>query len=230
MTDSTPEAIILPALARGQTSLSEYDSKKVLAAYGIPVTREGLARSEAEAVSVAEGLGYPVALKACSPRILHKSEHGAVLLHLPDAGAVSRGYRRIVREAGELTDGVLVQEMVQGNRELLLGLVRDPQFGPCVMLGIGGVFTEVFEDTSFRVAPISRADAEDMIRELRASSMLGPFRGQSPADMSTLSGALAALGRMGMEMESVAEVDVNPAIVTPAGAVVAADALVVLRP
>ncbi|MFO7783602.1 MAG: acetate--CoA ligase family protein [Thermodesulfobacteriota bacterium] len=229
MTETNVAAIIRPALDRGQEALSEYDSKKVLACYGIPVTREGLACNEAEAVSMAEETGYPVALKACSSQMLHKSEHGAVLLHLADSKAVREGYRLIAERATASIDGVLVQEMVSGNRELLLGLIRDPQFGPCVMLGIGGVFTEVLEDTAFRVAPLRHGDAEDMARELRASALLGVFRGQSAADLGTLSLSLEALGRIGMELDSVVEVDINPAIITPKGEIIAADALMVLR-
>ncbi len=229
MTETSAAAIIQSALDQGQEALSEYDSKKVLASYGIPITREGLARDGAEALSMAEGLGYPVALKACSSRMLHKSEHGAVLLNLADSTAVREGYRLIVERTAASIDGVLVQEMVPGNRELLLGLIRDPQFGPCVMLGIGGVFTEVLEDTAFRVAPLGHGDAEDMARELRASALLGAFRGQSPADLETLSLSLEALGRIGMEQDSVAEIDVNPAIISPAGGIIAVDALIILR-
>lgn len=229
MTETNAAEIIQSAINCGQKALSEHDSKRVLARYGIPVTREALARDEAEAVSIAEDIGYPVALKACSSRMLHKSEHGAVLLHLADPKAVGDGYRRIVDSAPADIDGVLVQEMVPGNRELLLGLIRDPQFGPCVMLGIGGVFTEVLQDTAFRVAPLRHGDAEDMARELRASALLGEFRGQSPADLDTLSLSLEALGRIGMELDSVAEVDVNPAIITPEGRIVAADALMVIQ-
>lgn len=230
MADTSPAAIIQSAFQRGQSALSEYDSKKVLACYGIPITGEGLARSEVDAVSIAETLGFPVALKTCSSQMLHKSEHGGVLLHISDTKAVREGYRRIVEQATAPLDGVLIQEMVSGNRELLLGLIRDPQFGPCVMLGIGGVFTEVLEDTAFRVAPIAQGDAEDMTRELRASALLGEFRGQAPVDMDTLSLFLTALGRIGMELDSVAEIDINPVIITPSGDLIAADALMVLDP
>jgi acetate---CoA ligase (ADP-forming) subunit beta len=230
MTDTSPAAIIQSAFQRGQSALSEYDSKKVLACYDIPITGEGLARNEADAVSIAETLGFPVALKACSSQMLHKTEHGGVLLHMSDAKAVREGYRRIVEQAAAPLDGVLIQEMVSGNRELLLGLIRDPQFGPCVMLGIGGIFTEVLEDTAFRVAPIGQGDAADMARELRASALLGEFRGQAPADMDTLFLFLTALGRIGMELDSVAEIDINPAIIRPNGDLIAADALIVLDP
>jgi hypothetical protein len=174
-------------------------------------------------------VGYPVALKACSAELLHKSEQDAVLLHLGDSEAVRRGAARILASSPVALDGVLVQEMVPGNRELVLGLSRDPQFGPCVMLGLGGVLTEILEDTAFRVAPFDETEAEDMTRELRSSALLGPFRGQEPVDREALCRALVAMGRIGLELEPVAEVDVNPIIVTPRGRIVAADALVVLK-
>ncbi len=229
MNTETAATLIQTALDRGQKSLSEHEAKQVLSAFGIPVTREALAHSDDEAVAMAEDMGWPVALKACSPQFLHKSEQGAVLLHLADPADVRRGYDRIVGQTSTPLDGVLVQEMVPGNRELVLGLIRDAQFGPCVMLGLGGVMTEILQDTVFRVAPIDRTEAEDMTRELRSAALLGPFRGQKPVDMDALCDALTALGRLGVDVDAVAEVDVNPLIITPEGRVVAADALVALR-
>jgi succinyl-CoA synthetase beta subunit len=229
MTNREAAELVRSARERGRKALSEHESKQLLAAYGIPVTREVLARDGAEAASVAETVGYPVALKACSAELLHKSEQDAVLLHLGDSEAVRRGAARILASSPVALDGVLVQEMVPGNRELVLGLSRDPQFGPCVMLGLGGVLTEILEDTAFRVAPFDETEAEDMTRELRSSALLGPFRGQEPVDREALCRALVAMGRIGLELEPVAEVDVNPIIVTPRGRIVAADALVVLK-
>ena len=220
---------IREAVERGRSALSEHKAKKLLEAYGIPVTREILVQGPDEAVSAAEELGYPVVLKACSDELLHKSEQDAVVLNLSGPDAVRDVYDRVAAPGGPALEGVLVQEMVPGPRELALGLIRDPQFGPCVMVGMGGVMTEVLEDTAFRVAPFDRTEAEDMVRELRFSKALGSFRGQSPVDLETLTNALTALGRIGLELEAVAEIDVNPMIVTPEGRVKAADALVALR-
>ncbi len=230
MTDTNALDLLQSALDRGERRLSEHDSKRLLAAYGLPVTREALARDEGEAAAAADELGYPVALKACAADLSHKTEQDAVRLHLPSAEAVRREARRILDHADRPIDGVLVQEMVPGNRELVLGLTRDPQFGPCVMLGLGGVLTEVLEDTTFRVAPFDRREAEDMTRELRASALLDAFRGQPAVDRGALCRALVDLGRLGLELEAVAEVDMNPVIITPTGGIVAADALVVLEP
>jgi acetate---CoA ligase (ADP-forming) subunit beta len=222
------DALIQAAVDRNQRALSEYDSKKLLARYEIPVTREGLAQSRDEAVSLAEALGWPVAVKACGPELMHKSEGGWVKLGLATPDDVRQAYGSIMSSAPG-SDGVLVQEMIHGQRELVLGLKQDPQFGPCVMVGLGGVMTEVFKDTAFRMAPLDMIDARDMVSELKCSSMLHAFRGQHPVDMDTLCGSLVALGQIGLEHERIAEIDVNPMIIGANGRVTAVDALVVLE-
>ncbi|MCJ7748419.1 MAG: acetate--CoA ligase family protein [Desulfobacterales bacterium] len=221
--------LIRSALDRGQPALSEYESKKLLSLYGIPVTRETLSRSADEAVSAAADLGFPVVLKACSPELMHKSERGCIELNLRSERDVREAYGHIIRSVDLELEGVLVQEMVPGQRELVVGLNRDPQFGPCVMLGIGGMMTEVFKDTAFRMAPFGMIEAKDMTEELRFKAILGAFRGQKPADMDILCRTLIAVGKIGLELETVSELDINPMIITPEGRVVAVDALVVLR-
>jgi succinyl-CoA synthetase beta subunit len=220
--------LIRSALTREQQALSEYESKKLLSLYGIPVTREKLSNNADEAVAAATEIGFPVVLKACSPELMHKSEHGCIALNLRSEGDVREAYGRIVESVDLDLEGVLVQEMVPGQRELVIGLIRDRQFGPCVMLGIGGMMTEVFEDTVFRMAPVDMTEAKDMTEELRYKKILGAFRGQKPVDMDTLCRALIAVGQIGLEREAVSELDVNPLIITPEGRVVAVDALVVL--
>jgi len=221
--------LIRSALDRGQPALSEYESKKLLSLYGIPVTRETLSRSADEAVSAAADLRFPVVLKACSPELMHKSERGCIELNLRSERDVREAYGHIIRSVDLELEGVLVQEMVPGQRELVVGLNRDPQFGPCVMLGIGGMMTEVFKDTAFRMAPFGMIEAKDMTEELRFKAILGAFRGQKPADMDILCRTLIAVGKIGLELETVSELDINPMIITPEGRVVAVDALVVLR-
>ena len=221
--------LIRSALDRGQPALSEYESKKLLSLYGIPVTRETLSRSADEAVSAAADLGFPVVLKACSPELMHKTERGCIELNLRSERDVREAYGRIIRSVDLELEGVLVQEMVPGQRELVVGLNRDPQFGPCVMLGIGGMMTEVFKDTAFRMAPFGMIEAKDMTEELRFKAILSAFRGQKPADMDSLCRTLIAVGKIGLELETVSELDINPMIITPEGRVVAVDALVVLR-
>jgi succinyl-CoA synthetase beta subunit len=221
--------LIRPALDRGQPTLSEYESKKLLHFYGIPVAREKLSRSAVEAVSAAADLGFPVVLKASSPELMHKSERGCIELNIRSEGDVREAYGRIISSVDLELEGVLVQEMVPGQRELVVGLTRDPQFGPCVMLGIGGIMTEVLEDTAFRMAPFGKIEAKDMTEELRFKAILGAFRGQKPVDMDMLCRTLIAVGQIGLELDTVSELDINPMIITPEGHVVAVDALVLLR-
>jgi len=209
-------------------ALSEYESKKLLAEYGLPVTREHLAKTAAEAVELADNLGFPVALKACSPEILHKSEGAWVELNLRDAGEVTSAYNRVTRRP-DFTGDILIQEMISGNREIIMGLLRDPQFGPCVMLGLGGIMTELLDDTAFRMAPIDRAEAGEMVRELKSNAVLGAFRGQKAADLETIYHCLISIGRIGLERDRVSEIDVNPLIIDANGRVRIVDALVVLE-
>ncbi len=220
--------LIRSALEKGQPALSEYDSKKLLSFYGIPVTRERLCRSTEEAVSAATDIGYPVVLKACSPELMHKTEHGCIELNVSSEGDVRKAYGRILRSINLKLDGILVQEMVLGHRELVIGLTRDLQFGPCVMLGMGGIMTEVFDDTAFRMAPFGMAEAKDMAEELRFKAIFREFRGQKPVDMKSLCRAIIAVGQIGLELESVSELDINPMMVTSDGRIVAVDALVLL--
>lgn len=220
--------IIMEALAKGQTSLSEHDSKKFLASFGIPVTREELARSVEEAVEAANRIGFPVVLKGTGPELLHKTEKRLIELDLRYESEVREAYRRIVDRAGKAVEGVLVQEMVDGQRELVAGLVRDPQFGPCVMFGLGGIFTEILEDVTFRVAPLSERDAHDMMDSIRARKILEPVRGMEAVNRSLLAAILITLGRIGLDYPEVREIDINPLKIRGREPV-AVDAMVVLQ-
>ncbi|MHB8780376.1 MAG: acetate--CoA ligase family protein [Candidatus Geothermincolia bacterium] len=222
-------SIIGQAVAKGQRTLSEYEAKKFLAERGIKVTREELAGSVDEAVAAAEKLGFPVVLKANGPGIAHKTERQLVKVKLDSAEAVRQAYAEIEANlAGDPHEGMLVQEMIKGERELVIGMIRDPQFGPCVMFGMGGIFTEILKDTSFRVAPIDEYDALQMMDEIRAKDILGPFRGSEAVDRKVLAAELIAVGNIGMEFDDVAEIDINPLIIS-GDQPVAVDALVVLR-
>ena len=221
--------IIEQALARGQRALTEYEAKKLLSAYSVPVTRERLADSRESAAAAAAEIGYPVVLKGSGADLMHKSEAGAVLVNIDGEAALLKAYGQIEERMGEAFEGVLVQEMVDGKRELVVGLHREPQFGPCVMLGIGGVLTEIINDTSFRIAPFDAAEALDMTGELRAEKIFQEFRGEAAADMTTLCQCLTAVGRIGKELPAVSEIDINPLIITAQGTLKAADALIVIK-
>ncbi|MDO8785811.1 MAG: acetate--CoA ligase family protein [Syntrophales bacterium] len=216
------------ALKRGQTILSEYQSKKLLAGYGIPVTRENLVNSEEEAVRAAREIGFPVALKGCSPEATHKTELKLIELNLRDQTSVVEAYRKIMNNAGGVPlDGVLVQEMIEGERELVVGMTRDVQFGPCVMFGLGGIFTEILNDVSFRVAPLERRDALEMMGEIKGHRILEAIRGLEAADKEAFCDILIKVGQIGLDFEQIKEIDINPLIIH-GNQPVAVDALVVL--
>ena len=218
--------IINKALKKGQKTLSEYDSKLVIQSVGVPITREKLVKSPAAAVRFAKEIGYPVVLKGCSDKAAHKTEMGLVKLKLNNPKEVRAAYKEIMDKGIEL-DGVLVQEMIKGDREFVIGLSRDPQFGPCVMFGIGGIFTEVIKDVTFRVAPITELDAEEMLDELRMKKLLDEFRGSPAVDRKVLVKALVGIGELGHKHKEIAEIDINPMIIQGDKPVVV-DALVVL--
>lgn len=220
-------------LAGRRTDLAEYEAKHVLADYGIPVTQEKLATSPAEARSFAAEIGFPVALKVQSPDIPHKTEAGGVRIGLADAAAVAQAYDDILASSrahvpGAKIDGVLVQSMVSGGVETILGVTNDPLFGPAVMFGLGGIFAEVMKDVTFRLAPVSRSDAMEMIREIRAFPVLDGARGKPKADVEALANAILRLSALAVDLkDSMAEIDINPLFVLPAGkGVVAGDALI----
>jgi succinyl-CoA synthetase beta subunit len=227
--------LIEAALANGQTALSEFQSKQLLSSMGIPVTREELVQTADDAISAAERIGYPVVLKACAWELMHKSEHGCIELNLTTPEAVCKAYNKICEKINSPLngirplEGVLVQEMVEGQRELVIGLSRNPQFGACVMLGFGGIMTEVIRDTVFRVAPFDKVEALDMIHSLKTKPMLAAFRGQKPADLTALCQILMALGHLGLSEESISEIDINPLIISPDGTIKAVDALIILE-
>ena len=206
--------------------LSEYESKLFLAGYGVPAAREILARNWPEVLSGAEELGWPVVLKFCSVQAGHKTEMGLVHLGLTDPGALEAAYGDLSAKAVGLGGGYLVQEQLRGSREFVAGLVRDPQFGPCVMFGLGGVLAEALGDVVFRVAPLSRDQALEMVAGIKASRLLGTFRGGPEVDREALADILVALSRIGVERPEVQAVDINPLIIQD-GRPVAADALVV---
>jgi len=221
--------IIQEAMKKGQKTLSEYDSKRLLGTYGIPGVRETLVQSRAAAVKAAKEIGLPVVLKGCSAEIAHKTEKKLIEVDLRTLKEVERAYEAITERVGETPlDGILVQEMVKGSRELVIGMIRDAQFGPCVMFGLGGIFTEILKDVSFRIAPLEKRDALEMATEIKSAKILGAFRGMPPVDMDLLSSMLINMGQLGLDLEDVKEVDVNPLIVSGAKPV-AVDALVVLQ-
>ena len=220
--------IIDEAIKNGQTALSEFESKQLLSSYGIPVTREALVENEENLIKTSFDIGYPVVLKACSPDIAHKTEKGLILVDIRNDDEAKVAFNEIITGMNGNEKTVLVQEMVRGKRELVAGLTRDAQFGPCVMFGLGGIFTEILKDISFRVAPLEKRDALEMMQEIKGHKILDSIRGMDAADLDILADILVALGRIGLENENIKEIDINPLILS-GGKPVAVDALVVLR-
>ena len=219
--------LLLKAIERGQQALSEYESKLVVAAAGVPITQEVLVHSRQEAMDQAAMIGFPVVLKGSSPALTHKTEMGMVLVNLKSREDAAQAYDELMGKGIDL-DGILIQKMIKGKREFVIGLTRDPQFGPCVMFGIGGIFTEAMKDVSFRVAPLTEEDAQEMISEISAVKLLDAFRGEVAVDRDILVKALVGIGNLGMAYDEIAEIDINPLIVTE-GRPVAVDALVILK-
>lgn len=219
--------IIEKALKEGRSTLSEYESKQLLAKYDVPVAREILVERRGDLATAANDIGFPLVLKGCSPDLSHKTEMDVIRLDLRNESEALAAFDDITARMNGTAGAVLVQEMVKGQRELLVGLKRDPQFGPCVMFGLGGILTEILKDVSFRLAPIDLKDAMDMMREIKGRRILDAVRGMEAVDPALLAKIIVNVGRMGVENESIQEVDINPLIVRN-GKPVAVDALIVV--
>jgi succinyl-CoA synthetase beta subunit len=217
---------ISEAVKAGKSALNEYEAKRFLAGFGIPVSRESFVSDAAAAIKAAGEIGFPVVLKAAGEKIQHKTELGAVALNLKSEGEIRGEALRLLAIPG--CEGLLVQEMVRGERELVCGLTRDARFGPCVMFGLGGIFTELLDDAVFRVAPLTTNDALDMMEGIRTAKILQAFRGQPPADRAALARIIVAVGEIGCQHDDVREIDINPIKIRPDGTPVAVDALVAI--
>src|SRR3954468_3603675 len=211
-------------------TLSEADSKQLLRQHGVPVLDERVAHDADDAARAADELGYPVVTKLLGDAIAHKTERGLVRLGLTDSTAVRTAATDLLA-AATVEDGdvaVLIAPMVKGNRELIAGLSDDPQFGMTVMLGIGGVLAEAVADVAFRLVPITRVDAEEMIEDLDTQRLFGPFRGEPAIDRDRLVDVLVGLSAAADANADLASADLNPLIVVD-GVPIAVDALVELR-
>jgi acetyl-CoA synthetase (ADP-forming) len=204
-------------------SLLEPEAKIVCIEYGIPVTKFELAKNEAEAVKFAEQIGYPVVLKIVSPDIVHKSDVGGVMINLKNAKDVRQACKQILgnvkkHKANAKIIGLLVQEMAPSSTEVIVGAIKDPQFGPTLMFGLGGIFVEVLKDVTFRIAPITEEEACEMITEVKAYPLLKGYRNSPPADIGSIVKILLNASRLAMEHQEIKELDLNPIIVYKKGA------------
>ena len=220
------------AIGEDRGFLFEDEAKALCGLYGLPVTRIEVVEAEDDAVRVAERFGFPVVLKIVSPQVLHKSDVGGVLINIRDAVGVRKGYKKIIENVkarvldAEIT-GILVQEMAPDGTQVIVGSTKDPTFGSTIMFGLGGIFVEVLKDVSFRLVPITRGDAVEMVREIKAYKILEGVRGMPPADQETILDILMRTSEMLVECPEIKELDLNPILVYEKGAKIV-DARVVL--
>ncbi len=207
--------IIARARQAGLTNLSQTDAMSLLTAYGLPAIKTEFARTRQQAVALAKKIGLPVAMKIVSPDVVHKTDIGAVKLDLNNEKDVGEAFEEILKNVktnspGARIDGVLLQNYVTGGTETIIGIHRDPKFGPLLMFGLGGIYVEAYRDVSFRLAPIRELGARNMIQQIRGGKILEGFRGQPPRDVEAIAECIERLSQLAMDLEEVEELDVNP--------------------
>jgi len=225
--------MIAQAQVENRTLLTEIEAKEMLSQAGIPVVKTVLARNQKEAVSIAREMGFPVALKIVSQDISHKSDMGGVKLKLTNATQIEKAYQEIMASVHEKMpnariEGVSVQKMAKSGVELIIGVNQDPQFGPMIMFGLGGVLVEILKDVSFRLIPLSSYDAAEMVKEIKGSALLKGYRGQEPVNIPALEEVLLKVSRFIENNPQVKELDLNPIFGYKDG-LVAVDARIVLK-
>ncbi|MBN1320869.1 MAG: acetate--CoA ligase family protein [Thermoleophilia bacterium] len=229
---SSASDVIERAQAEGRSILTEMESKELLAGLGINTTQMRLAASEEEAVALSREIGYPCVLKVSSADITHKSDAGGVKVGLAGEQAVAEAYAAIMSSCREkypdaVIEGVTVQNMAAPGLEVIVGMATDPQFGPVLMFGLGGVWVEVLKDVSFKIAPLTKTDAAGAVKEIKAARLLDGFRGSEPVDTAALEDILLRVSEFVTATPAVKEMDLNPIFAYPDGAI-AVDARVIL--
>jgi acyl-CoA synthetase (NDP forming) len=213
--EESAKQIVRSALERHDSEwLTVEETRGVLMAFGIPIVQSGLAKTPDEAVTIARSVGFPVALKLASQRVLHKTDVGAVVLNLADEAAVRRAFDKVKQEGME---GVLVQRMIAQGVELMIGVAEDSLFGPLIAFGLGGIHVEILADVRFRVTPLTDQDAHDMVREIRGYRLLQGYRGHPPADIAAIEEVLLRVSRMVEDIPEIRELDLNPIFALPPG-------------
>lgn len=223
MRDSKIDEIFEVAKNEKRNFLYEHEAKHLFALYDMPIPKIHVATTEEEAVETANKFGYPIVLKIVSPQILHKSDAGGVIVGVKDEQGIREGFNSIIKNAksykanADIT-GILVQKMAPNGTEIIIGSITDPTFGPTLMFGLGGIFVEILKDVSFRVAPITKQDAVEMIEEIKAVKILDGARGMPPCHKPTLAEILYKTSKMLMECPEIKELDMNPILAYPDGA------------
>ena len=215
--------IFRKAEAEGRNFLLEHEAKTVCKLYGIPVTELKIAKNLEEAAKFSKEIGYPAVLKIISPNVIHKFDVGGVILDINSPEEAKKAFNKIVENVKKhkpdaQIDGILVQEMALSSTEVIVGSIKDPQFGQTLMFGLGGTFVEIMKDVSFRIAPINEDDAQQMISEVKASIILRGYRGQPPRDIDAIMKILLDTSRLVMDHTNIKELDLNPVMVYEKGA------------
>ena len=221
------------AKKENRSILTEFESKKLLRQVGIPIVETKLAKTQKEAVLLSQKIGFPVALKIASPDVIHKSDSGGVKLGLNNVAQVKTAYNEIIESVnqqypGAVIQGVSVQKMVRPGTEVIVGTSKDPQFGPVIMFGLGGIFVEVLKDVSFRIVPVRQRDAQEMIQEIKGYPLLQGYRGKEPANIPALVEMILKISKFAEENPKVKELELNP-IFAYADRAVAVDARIILE-
>jgi len=229
----TVDPILTHIRKEGRTTLTEVESKQFLERAGIPIVATKQARTEEEAIHLSMEMGFPVAMKIISPEITHKSDSGGVKLGLKNVDEVKGAYEQIMRSVKSYNpaariEGVSIQKMARPGREIIIGMSKDPQFGPLLMFGIGGVMVEVMKDVAFRLAPLRPRDAHEMIMEIKGYSLLTGFRGAEAVDIPFLERLLVKVSDLTERYPEIKEFDLNPVMANKDGAVVV-DSRIVLE-
>lgn len=216
-----------------RTKLTEIESKEIVKEAGVPVIETRLARTEEEAALVSKAIGFPVALKIASPDLIHKSDSGGVKLDLKSVSEVKAAYKDIMEKVSQqyrdaVLQGVSVQKMARPGTEVIVGTSKDPQFGPIIMFGLGGIFVEVLRDVSFRIIPVNQRDAEEMIREIKGYPLLQGYRGKEPANISALVEIILKVSKLIEEKPEIKDLELNPIFAYGDGAL-AVDARIILE-
>ncbi|UCF85955.1 MAG: acetate--CoA ligase family protein, partial [Desulfobacteraceae bacterium] len=220
---SSVKTIFKKAKDENRPNLLETESRDLLQEYGIPLPEAELVSDSGRAIEVAEKISYPLAMKIVSPDIIHKSDAGGIKLALNSEKDIEKAFEEIVENACKLTTrerivGTLVSPMVAKGQECIIGMIRDPQFGPVIMFGLGGIFVEVLKDVSFRVAPLAEEDIDQMITDIKGYKVLNGIRGETPKDIEAIKGILAKVSEIAIDNPEINEIDLNPVIVHERGA------------
>jgi acyl-CoA synthetase (NDP forming) len=230
----TKNEILKQARKENRTNLTEIESKELIGDVGIPVIKAKLASTKAEAISLSKKMGFPVALKIVSPDVIHKSDSGGVKLGLASATQVGEAYNEILsaikkHQPKAKIEGISVQKMAHPGVEVIIGMTKDAQFGPVLMFGLGGILVEVLKDVSFRIIPLTKRDAHEMIREIKGYPLLEGYRGHEPADIPFLESLILKVSDFIDKNPEIKELDLNPVFAYKKGAI-AVDARVILEP